>query len=141
MRYLLDTNVISELRKGSRCNPAVAAWEQTELISQGGAISVITIGEIRKGIDLIAQRDQRQAASLATWLQGLGQQFASRILPITIDVAQEWGRLNAKRPLPAAASLIGATANVHGLILATRNVNDIRDVGVPVINPFEFGRA
>jgi predicted nucleic acid-binding protein len=141
MRYLLDTNVISELRKGSRCNPAVAAWEQTELISQGGAISVITIGEIRKGIDLIAQRDQRQAASLATWLQGLGQQFASRILPITIDVAQEWGRLNAKRPLPAADSLIGATANVHGLILATRNANDIRDVGVHVINPFEFGRA
>ena len=141
MRYLLDTNVISELRKGSRCDPAVAAWEQAELIPQGGAVSVITIGEIRKGIDLIAQRDQSQAASLETWLQGLGQQFASRILPITIDVAEEWGRLNAKRPLPAADSLIGATANVHGLILATRNVNDIRDVGVPVINPFEFDRA
>lgn len=71
----------------------------------------------------------------------IGQLFSSRILPITIEVAEEWGRLNAKRPLPAADSLIGATANVHGLILATRNVTDIRDVGVHVINPFEFGRA
>ena len=141
MLYLLDTNVISELRKDSRCDPAVVAWEQAELIPQGGAVSVITIGEIRKGIDLIALRDQRQARSLETWLRGLGQQFANRILPITLDIAEEWGRLNAKRPLPAADSLIGATANVHGLIVATRNVNDIRDVGVHVVNPFEFGRA
>ncbi|MDA1013539.1 MAG: hypothetical protein O3A00_03680 [Planctomycetota bacterium] len=57
MLYLLDTNVISELRKGARCDPAVAAWEQAKLIPQGGAVSVITVGEIRKGIDLIAQRD------------------------------------------------------------------------------------
>ncbi|WP_371830528.1 hypothetical protein [Candidatus Entotheonella palauensis] len=63
------------------------------------------------------------------------------MLPITIDVAEEWGRLNAKRPLPAADSLLGATANVYGLILATRNVNDIRDVGVHVVNPFEFSRT
>ena len=62
MRYLLDTNIVSELRKGTRCDPAVAAWEQTELIPHGGAISVITIGEIRKGIDLLAQRDPQQAA-------------------------------------------------------------------------------
>ena len=83
----------------------------------------------------------RQVTSLETWLQGLSQQFASRILPITFDVAEEWGRLSAKRPLPAADSLIAATANVHGLILATRNVNDIRDVAVHVINPFEFGET
>ena len=141
MLYLLDTNVISELRKGSRCNPALAAWEQAELIPQGGAVSVITIGEIRKGIDLIAQRDAQQAASLETWLQGLLQQFASRILPITTEVAEEWGRLNAKRPMAAADSLLGATANVHNLILATRNVNDISDVGVRVVNPFDFVTA
>jgi predicted nucleic acid-binding protein len=63
MRYLLDTNIVSELRKGARCDPAVAAWEQAELIPHGGAISVLTIGEIRKGMDLIAQRDRQQAAS------------------------------------------------------------------------------
>jgi predicted nucleic acid-binding protein len=139
MLYLLDTNIVSELRKGSRCDPAVAAWEQKELIPHSGAISVITIGEIRKGIDLIAQRDQMQAASLESWLAGLIQNFANRILPISKDVAEQWGRLNAVRPLPAVDSLLGATAKVHGLILATRNVRDLRDVGLRVVNPFEFG--
>lgn len=138
MLYLLDTNIVSELRKGSRCDPAVAAWEQAELIPHGGAISVITIGEIRKGIDLIALRDPLQAASLESWLSGLYQNFANRILSISKDVAEQWGRLNAVRPLPAVDSLLGATAKVHGLILATRNVSDQRDVGIRVVNPFEF---
>ncbi|MEO8494034.1 MAG: type II toxin-antitoxin system VapC family toxin [Planctomycetota bacterium] len=138
MLYLLDTNVISELRKGSRCDAAVSVWEQKELIPHGGAISVITIGEIRKGIDLINQRDVNQAAKLEQWLHGLYQHFSHRILPITTNVAEEWGRLNAKRPLPAADSLLGATANVYSLILATRNVNDLQGVGVRVVNPFAF---
>jgi hypothetical protein len=138
MQYLLDTNVISELRKGPRCDAAVAAWEQAELIPHGGAISVRTIGEIRKGIDLIAQRDRQQAARLESWLVGLCRQFANRILPISRDVAEEWGRLNAVRPLPAIDSLLGAKAKVHGLFLATRNVIDLRDIGLSVINPFEF---
>jgi len=68
MRYLLDTNIVSELRKGTRCDPAVAAREQAELIPHGGAISVITVGEIRKGIALIAPRDPQQAARLESWL-------------------------------------------------------------------------
>lgn len=138
MRYLLDTNVISELRKGNRCDPAVTAWEQAELIPHGGAVSVITLGEIRKGIDLIALRDPEQAATLESWLQGLYRHFADRILPITHEVAEEWGRLNANRPLPAVDSLLGATANVNNLILATRNVSDLLDADVRVVNPFEF---
>lgn len=138
MRFLIDTNVISELRKGARCDPAVAAREQAELIPQGGAVSVITLGEIRKGIELIAHRDPPQAASSESWLVGLSQKFADRILPITAAIADEWGRLNARRPLPAVDSLLGATASVHGLNLATRNVNDLRDVGLNVVNPFEF---
>lgn len=141
MLYLLDTNVISELRKGTRCDPGVGAWEQAELVPNGGAMSVITIGEVRKGINLIAQRDLQQATSLEAWLQGLLQQFANRILPITTEVAQEWGRLNAIRPMAAADSLLAATANVHNLILATRNVNDVRDVGVRAVNPFDHGKA
>jgi predicted nucleic acid-binding protein len=139
MRYLLDTNLVSELRKGPRCDPAVAAWEEAELIVHGGAISVITVGEIRKGIDLIAQRDPQQSASLESWLAGLCRNFANRILRISTEVAEEQGRLNALRPLPAVDSLLGATAKVHGLILATRNVRDLRDVGLQVVNSFEFG--
>jgi predicted nucleic acid-binding protein len=138
MRYLLDTNIVSELRKGTRCDPAVAAWERAELVPQGGAISVLTIGEIRKGIQLISQRDQQQAARLESWLTGLCQDFASRILPVSHEVAEEWGRLNALRPLPAVDSLLGATAKVHGLILATRNVRELSAVGLHVFNPFEF---
>jgi toxin FitB len=141
MLYLLDTNVLSELRKGPRCAPAVTAWEQAELIPHGGAISVITLGEIRKGIELIARRDGRAAMRLESWLQGLNRNFADRILPICREVAEEWGRLNAMRPLPAADSLIGATANVHRLILATRNVGDLQDSGVRVVNPFELRQA
>ncbi len=138
MRYLIDTNVLSELRKGSRCNPAVTAWEQSELIPNGGAVSVITIGEIRKGIELINHRDAVQARKLEQWLHGLYQHFSKNILPITADVAEEWGRLNALRPLPAADSLLAATANIHGLILATRNVEDIQGIGVQAVNPFDF---
>ena len=138
MLYLLDTNVISELRKGNRCDSAVTAWEKAELIPQGGAVSVITLGEIRKGIELIALRDPQQAAALESWLEGVYRHFADRILPITHEVAEEWGRLNAKRPLPAVDSLLGATANVNNLILATRNVSDLLDAGVRVVNPFEF---
>ncbi len=138
MRYLLDTNVVSELRKGARCDPSVAAWEQAELTPYGGAISVLTIGEIRKGIDLIAHRDERQAARLEAWLTGLCRDFADRILPVSREVAEAWGRLNARRPLPAVDSLLAATAEIHALILATRNVDDLRAIGVNLVNPFDF---
>jgi hypothetical protein len=138
MRYLLDTNVISELRKGDRCDASVAAWEQAELIPHGGCVSVITLGEIRKGIDLVAVRDAAQATTLEFWLQGLYQHYTERILPITLEVAEQWGRLNAKRPLPAVDSLLAATANVHDLTLATRNVGDLAGAGVRVVNPFQF---
>jgi predicted nucleic acid-binding protein len=138
MRYLLDTNVISELRKSTRCDASVAAWERAELVPHGGAVSVITLGEIRKGIEIIAKRDPPQAAALESWLQGLYLRFTDRILPVTGEVAEEWGRLNARRPLPAVDSLLGATANVNKLTLATRNVGDLLDAGVAVVNPFEF---
>lgn len=138
MLYLLDTNVLSELRKGPRCDPAVAAWERAELAARKGGLSVIVIGEIRKGIELIASRDPASGSRLESWFQGLLRNYSDRILPVTREIAEEWGRLNARRPLPAADSLLGATANVHGLILATRNVGDFSEVGVRVTNPFEF---
>lgn len=138
MLYLLDTNVLSELRKGPRCDPAVAAWERAELAARKGGLSVIVIGEIRKGIELIASRDPASGSRLESWFQRLLRNYSDRILPVTREIAEEWGRLNARRPLPAADSLLGATANVHGLILATRNVGDFSEVGVRVTNPFEF---
>ena len=134
--YLLDTNVLSELRKRSRCNPSVAAWirpiASTELY-----VSVLALGEIRKGIELIAKRDATAAAKLETWLGGLYTSYADRILDVTAVVAEEWGRMNAIRPLSAADGLIAATAKVHDLNLVTRNVQDLHGVGVRLLNPFD----
>ena len=140
MLYLLDTNVLSELRKGPRCDPAVAAWEQAELAAHQGGVSVIVLGELRKGIELIAARDPVSGSRLESWFQGLCRNYSDRVLPVTREIAEEWGRLNSRRPLPAADSLLGATANVHGLILATRNVGGLAEAGVRVTNPFEFAQ-
>jgi len=133
--YLLDTNVLSELRKRSRCDPSVAAWIQpissTELY-----VSVLALGEIRKGIELIAKRDATAAAKLETWLGGLYTSYADRILDVTAVVAEEWGRLNAIRALPAADGLIAATAKVHDFTVVTRNVKDLHGVGLRLLNPF-----
>lgn len=141
MRYLVDTDVISELRKRDRCDSAVNLWKREELVPYRGAISVIVLGEIRKGIDIVARRDPTTASRLELWLQGLCEQFGDRILPVTREIAVEWGRLNAQRPLPAADSLLAATANVHDLVLATRNTDDLRDVDVRLMNPFEYPTA
>ena len=138
MFYLLDTNIVSELRKGPRCHPAVDAWEREELTPKGGGISVITIGEIRKGIELISKRDKDQANRLEDWFQRLVWIFADVLLPVTLDISNEWGRLCAIRPLSAPDALLAATANVHGLTVATRNIKDFRDIGVRVCNPFEY---
>jgi predicted nucleic acid-binding protein len=139
MPYLIDTNVISELRKGVRCDPVVQSWHRSELEAQGGFLSVVSIGEIRKGVELIRKRDLGQAAVLESWLGTLCQQYSTRILPITMAIAEEWGRLNSTRPLPAIDSLLAATASVNGLVLATRNVEDLRGIGMSLVNPFAYG--
>jgi predicted nucleic acid-binding protein len=138
MRFLLDTNVVSELRKNERCDPAVSAWARHELATHGGAVSVLVLGEIRKGIAMLARRDPPAASRLESWLQGLTAGYGDRILPVTSEIAAEWGRMNAVRSLPAVDSLLGATAIVHQLVLASRNTEDLRDTGVTMINPFEF---
>ena len=133
--YLLDTNILSELRKRSRCHPQVATWIQpvqpAELY-----VSVIALGEIRKGVELISKRDSVAATKLDTWLSGLYMLYTDRILDVTAAVAEEWGRMNAVRPLVAADSLIAATAKAHDLTLVTRNVKDLHGVGVRLLNPF-----
>lgn len=136
MSYLLDTNVISELRKGQRCNANVAAWFAS-VPDSTLHLSVLVLGEIRRGIERIRLRDVRAASALETWLTQVVTQHRDRIFPVTQEVAEEWGRMNAIRPLPTIDSLLAATAKVHGLTLVTRNVTDMAGIGVTCINPFD----
>lgn len=136
MSYLLDTNVISELRKGQRCHPRVAAW-MASVPDHALYLSVLVIGEIRRGIERIRQRDVQAATVLETWLIQVVTQHQDRILTVTREVAETWGRMNAIRSYSTVDSLLAATAQVHGLTLVTRNVTDIAGTGVAYLNPFE----
>ncbi len=136
MSYLVDTNVISELRKGSRCDKSVAAWWAT-IDEDEIFLSVLTVGEIRKGIESIRRRDARSAAALEAWLLRLISDHDDRILTIELDIAEEWGRLNVPDPLPVIDGLLAATAKVRGLTLVTRDVSDITRTGVASFNPWQ----
>jgi predicted nucleic acid-binding protein len=135
LSYLIDTNVVSELRKGSRCNPHLLTWFDS-LPDSEVYLSVLTTGEIRRGIESIRRRDPQSARVLEGWLNRLLEDYASRLLPITQEIADEWGRLNVPDPLPVIDALLAATARVHRLTLATRNIRDVEATGVPCVNPF-----
>jgi predicted nucleic acid-binding protein len=134
--WLIDTNIISEVRKGLRRNPAVAAWwssvEDRDLF-----LSTLTIGEIRKGVEAVRIRDPDKARALEAWLQAIVQTFGPRILGIDAAVADSWGRISAIRSVPVVDALLAATASVHGLVLVTRNAIDVAGLGVRVLNPFD----
>ncbi len=135
MNYLIDTNVISEVRKGARCNPHVAAWYAS--IDDGELyLSVLVLGEIRKGIERARLSNPAQSRALEKWLAAVEKSFVARILPVDQTVADEWGRMSAKRPVPTIDALLAATARVHRVTLVTRNVADVVDLGADVINPF-----
>jgi predicted nucleic acid-binding protein len=135
LRYLVDTNVVSELRKGGRCDPGVAAWF-VKISSEEIYLSVLTVGEIRKGIENIRRRDQLAAEALEAWLQDLVDAYSDRCLPVDQAIAEEWGRLNVPSPLPVLDSLLAATAKVHGMTLVTRNLKDVERTGIDCMNPF-----
>ena len=136
MNYLIDTNIISEVRKGRRCDPNVASWY--EIIEDASLyLSVLVIGEIRKGIESVRPKDNAQANAIENWLVAVDKAFGERILPVDRAVANEWGRLNARRPLPVNDGLLAATAEIHHMTLVTRNTADIADLGVHILNPFE----
>jgi predicted nucleic acid-binding protein len=137
MSYLIDTNVISEL-VASRPNSHVINWFKNISIDSV-FLSVITIGEIRKGIEKISDKPRKM--KLLMWLEhDLVSMFNKRILPISIEVAERWGRLQhqSKRTLPAIDSLIAATALHHDMTLVTRNVSDFSHChGLEIINPWD----
>lgn len=135
VKYLIDTNVLCELRKGKRCNAGVARWFRT-LSEEAIFISVLTIGEIRRGVENIRRRDVTSAAVLEAWLLQLVAEHADRVLSVELPAAEEWGRINVPGPVPVIDGLMAATAKVHGLTVATRNVNDLATCGVPLVNPF-----
>ena len=137
MNYLIDTNIISEVRKGRRCDPNVASWYE-KIEDASLYLSVLVIGEIREGIERVRSKDNAQANALEKWLLAVEKAFGERILPIDRAVAHEWGRLNASRPLPVIDSLLAATANIHRMTLVTRNTADMADLNVHVLNPFEL---
>jgi hypothetical protein len=133
---LLDTNVLSELRRGERCDPRVRRWAlsitQSELHT-----SVIVLGELKRGVERVRPKDPRFAAELERWLSRLVARMGDRILPVDQAVALTWGRIAAPRAVPPIDGLLAATALVHGFTLVTRNVKDIADLGVSYLNPFE----
>lgn len=135
MSYLLDSNVISELRR-RRPDPNVVSWvgsvPEDELL-----LSVLVIGEIRQGIDRLRRRDPRQAGGHELWLDAVKREYAERLVPVTAEVAEEWGRLHSRRPLPFADGLMAATALVYDWTFVTRNTKHIEATGVRLVNPFE----
>jgi predicted nucleic acid-binding protein len=136
MSLLIDTNVISEVRKGARCDPKVAAWYAT--VEDGDLyLSALILGEIRRGIELARPRDPAKADALQAWLESVVAAFGDRVISVDVAVSDEWGRMSAIRPVPVIDGLLAATAKVHRLTLVTRNDSDVRGLGVRVLNPFK----
>jgi hypothetical protein len=131
--YLVDITVVSEARRGV---PEAVGWLRS-VDPLAVHLSVITLGEIMRGVALKQKSDPQTAPRLAQWLQTLRRDHADRILPVTDAIAVEWGRIAALRPRGDADGLIAATAIVHDLIVVTRNVGDFEDTRASVLNPWD----
>lgn len=135
MNYLIDTNIISEVRKGPRCDAKVTAWFAS-VHDADLYLSVLVVGEIRRGIELARSRNAAKALALETWLVAVEDAFGERILPVDRNVADEWGRMAATRSIPTIDGLLAATARIHRMTLVTRNGADVAGLGAQVLNPF-----
>ena len=136
MSYLIDTNIISEVRKGDRCDAHVSAW-YASIADEDLFLSTLVLGEIRKGVELARPRDPGKAVALERWLGEVEAAFNGRVLGIDNAVSDQWGRMSAIRPLPAIDGLLAATALTNGLTLVTRNDRDVAGLGATVFNPFK----
>lgn len=135
MKFLIDTNVISEIRKRERADANVIRWVNQTSVEDIGT-SVLVLAEIRRGIELKRRSDPLQAKSLDRWFSQMRIRLADRVLPIDETIAETWALLGIPNPLPLIDSLLAATAKVHGLILVTRNITDIDSTGVELLDPF-----
>lgn len=134
--YLLDTNVVSELRRPAKANPRVVAWAGT---TQVGAlfVSAVTVLELEHGVLLMERKDAAQGSVLRSWLDGhVTPTFADRVLAVDAAVAKRCARLHVPDPRSERDALIAATAWVHGFVVVTRNVGDFAGMGVEIINPW-----
>jgi predicted nucleic acid-binding protein len=133
--FLLDTNVVSEARRRGG-NTGVRRWLAQRRTAEL-YLSVLVVGEIRQGAERLRRRDPTQAEVFDRWLEELRAGYGDRILPITAEVAAEWGRRNVPDPIPVVDGLMAATAAVHGLTLVTRNTADMSRTGATVLDPFD----
>jgi len=136
--YLIDTSVLSEVRKGTRANPGVTTFFRQATAKQDALyLSAVSVGELRRGVELIRRRgDVSQHAQLNDWLNVILTEYQENILPFDISAAEVWGVLRVPDPAHAVNQQIEATALVNGLTLVTRNVADFTSLGVRLINPF-----
>jgi predicted nucleic acid-binding protein len=133
--YLIDTNIISEVRKGARCDANVSAW-YASVADEDLFLSTLVLGEIRKGVEFERPRDAGKAVALERWLRQVEAAFDGRVLGIDNAVSDQWGRISAIRSIPTVDGLLAATALTNGLTLVTRNDRDLAGLGATVLNPF-----
>jgi toxin FitB len=135
VKYLLDTNVISEARK-PRGDERVKRWISSVPV-EDLYLSVLTLGEVRRGIGLLERRDPAQAEVYKAWLTTVLRDYVDRIVPVDAEAAEEWGSINARDPVPVVDGLMAATAKVRNMTFVTRNTSDVARTGVRLLNPFE----
>lgn len=138
MSYLLDTNVVSEARKGARADPGLLRW-LSSVNEEELYISVLVVGEVRQGIERLRRRDPEQASVYESWLTELRESYCERIVELTLADAERWGRMNVPDPLPAVDSLMAAQARRRDLVLVSANTGDFERTGAEILNPFEGG--
>jgi toxin FitB len=135
--FLLDTNVVSELRRARRTDPNVAAWAES-VPQEDMFLSSVTILELEMGALRLARRDEDRGRAIQRWIQDrVLRAFADRILAVDTAVARRCAPLHVPHPRPYRDSLIAATALVHGLVVATRNRADFEPMAVPILNPWD----
>jgi toxin FitB len=134
---ILDSDFVPEARKGSRAYAGMMRW-LSSVAAEDLYLSVLVIGEIRQCIEGLRGRDPIQADHLEVWLSGLRRHYADRILPIDLEIVEEWGRMNASDPISPRGGLMAATAKVRNMTFVTRNTSDLARTGVHLLNPFDL---